>query len=95
MNDLRSHRRLLYDGMRDRLRQATSLAATTDIDAVLAAAEFYDPNEIGAEQRALQRHRDAQGKVVLKEFQRLGRSRDYAEVAVSGGRGSSCRRQQL
>ena len=38
---------------------------------VLVASEPYEQGEVGTERRALVRHRDAQGKAVLKEFQRL------------------------
>lgn len=56
----------------------TSIA---EIDAAIATAADYSVHEIGAELRALERNRTRAQKQLLKEFQRLKRSKNFAEVA--------------
>ncbi len=82
LQDLQDYRLGLYTRVRDRLRQAMELDSVQEIDAALEEAKDYDPAELSTELRALERNRVRAEKQVLKDFQRLKRSRNFAEVAA-------------
>ena len=95
LQDLQDYRMGLYTRVRDRLRQALELDSVEEIDAALEAAKDYDPAELSAELRALERNRVRAEKQVLKDFQRLKRSRNFAEVAAMIGRYEASCPEQL
>lgn len=83
LNDLRDHRKMLYERTREHLRKAMDLDSPAEIDQVLGLAKQFNADELGTELRALERRRIASAKAVVKDFHRLKRSRNFAEVSAA------------